>query len=134
MTAVEQTPESTVRAFFASWGEDLDSLTAAMSHHLADDVVWEQTGLPTAHSLQEALALMDNARRSGVAAMSVEIRALAADGNQVLTERIDRLIKADGSVAAVIPVMGVLELDDTLKVHRWREYFDISILAATRPS
>jgi limonene-1,2-epoxide hydrolase len=130
----EQTPESTVRAFFADWGEDLDSLTAAMSRYLAEDVVWEQTGLPTANSLAEALALMDNARRSGVAAMSVEIRALAADGNQVLTERIDRLIKADGSVAAVIPVMGVLELDETLHVRRWREYFDISILAASRPS
>lgn len=134
MTHFEQTPESTVRAFFAAWGDDLDLLTAAMARYLADDVVWEQTGLPTAHSLQEALAMMDNARRAGVAAMSVEIRALAADGNRVLTERVDRLIRADGSVAAVIPVMGVLELDETLRVHRWREYFDVSILAASRPS
>ncbi len=128
------TPESTVRAFFAAWGDDLDSLIAAMSRHLAPDVVWEQTGLPTARSLDAALAMMESARRRGTAAMSAQLLAVAADGTTVLTERIDRIIAADGSVVAVIPVMGILELGEDLLVHHWREYFDVSILAALRPS
>ena len=126
------TPEATVRAFFTSWGAALASLTAAMRRHLAPDVVWEQTGLPTAHSLDEALTMMESAGRRGTAAMSAEIVALAADGHSVLTERIDRIFGADGSMTAVIPVMGILELGDDLLVRRWREYFDISILASLR--
>lgn len=124
-----RTPASTVRAFFDSWGDDVDSLIAAMSRHLAPDVVWEQTGLPTAHSLAQAVAMMESARRRGTVGMTVEVRALAADGSTVLTERLDRIIGIDGSVVATIPVMGVLELDDDLLVRRWREYFDVSILA-----
>jgi len=50
-----------------------------------------------------------------------EITYIAADGDKVLTERIDRFI---GEKSVELPVMGTFEIKDG-KIAAWRDYFDL---------
>ena len=52
-----------------------------------------------------------------------EIRQIAAVGDVVLTERVDRCIGADKTVE--LPVMGIFEIRDG-KIAAWRDYFDLA--------
>ena len=52
-----------------------------------------------------------------------EILHIAAAGDVVLTERIDRFIGAEKTVE--LPVTGVFELRDG-KIAAWRDYFDLA--------
>ena len=53
-----------------------------------------------------------------------EIRALAAHGNLVLTERIDRFVVNGKPIA--LPVMGAFEVRPDGKISAWRDYFDLA--------
>lgn len=57
--------------------------------------------------------------------------AIAADGNRVLTERLDRFVRADGSEVAAGKVMGIFEVEG-VHIVAWRDYFDVNF--ATRLS
>ena len=57
--------------------------------------------------------------------ISFGIRNLAADGDVVLTERVDE-ITANG-IMAPVPVMGTFEVRDG-RIHRWRDYFDLTLV------
>ena len=52
-----------------------------------------------------------------------EVKHIAADGNTVLTERIDRFI---GAKTVELPVMGAFEIRDG-KIAAWRDYFDLAV-------
>ena len=52
-----------------------------------------------------------------------EVKHIAADGNTVLTERIDRFI---GAKTVELPVMGTFEIRDG-KIAAWRDYFDLAV-------
>jgi limonene-1,2-epoxide hydrolase len=56
-----------------------------------------------------------------------EIVNIAADGQVVLTERVDYIRTPAGAVAGV-PVMGTFVIDDGGKITRWTDYFDLSLL------
>jgi limonene-1,2-epoxide hydrolase len=56
-------------------------------------------------------------------AVQFEMRHLAAEGDCVLTERIDRFEMGGKSVE--LPVMGAFELRDG-KIAAWRDYFDMA--------
>ena len=53
-----------------------------------------------------------------------EIRALAASGHTVLTERVDRFTVGDKRIE--LPVMGTFEVDGAGKISAWRDYFDMN--------
>ena len=53
-----------------------------------------------------------------------EVLALAANGNKVLTERIDRFAINGKKIA--LPVMGTFEIDAQGKISAWRDYFDLA--------
>jgi limonene-1,2-epoxide hydrolase len=55
----------------------------------------------------------------------------AADGNRVLTQRLDRFVRADGSEVAAGKVMGIFEVEGE-HIVTWRDYFDVNF--ATRLS
>ena len=57
-----------------------------------------------------------------------EILWLAANGNAVLTERIDHLTIAGKQVS--LRVMGTFEVTDDGKLGAWRDYFDMAQLTA----
>src|SRR6185369_11484584 len=52
-----------------------------------------------------------------------EIKGIAASGNLVLTERIDRFAMNGKKIA--IPVMGAFEVSSDGKISAWRDYFDM---------
>jgi limonene-1,2-epoxide hydrolase len=57
-------------------------------------------------------------------AAEFELRALAATGNTVLTERIDRFQL--GGKKVELPVMGAFEVTREGKISAWRDYFDMA--------
>ena len=52
-----------------------------------------------------------------------ELKAIAASGNTVLTERVDVLTM--GGKRIEIAVMGTFEMTDDGKISAWRDYFDM---------
>jgi limonene-1,2-epoxide hydrolase len=86
--------------------------------------VWTNCGRPDCHGVEEIVALERQAQSQlGFERWVAELRAIAADGNVVLTDRVDRLITQDGRVLTEIEVMGSLRVRDG-RIVEWREYFD----------
>lgn len=53
--------------------------------------------------------------------------SIAADGNKVLTERLDRFERTDSREIGAAKVMGILELDGN-RIIAWRDYFDVNFI------
>ncbi len=53
-----------------------------------------------------------------------ELLAIAAVGNKVLTERVDRFSIMGKRIE--LPVMGTFEITDQGKISAWRDYFDMA--------
>jgi len=115
-------PVDVVRAFFSDVGTD--GPVAAYERWLAPDVLWTNCGRPDCHSVDEVIALEREAQSGlGYQTWTAELRSIAADGDVVLTDRIDRLLTPDGDVLVEIEVMGSLLVADG-RIVEWREYFD----------
>ena len=123
-----RTNEDVIRALMQAWVEGLEASIAATREHFADDCVWEQTGLPTTTGPEEAAQLMLSMEAMGFRSIYVEFRNVVAAGDVVCTERVDWLVRPDGSRVGPFPVVGVTEFRDG-KVSSWREYFDSANLA-----
>lgn len=123
-------PQQIVRDFLAGWGPTADHLYDALRRYLAPDAVWENVGISTTRGPQEAIGLMKGFADAGITAVTVdEIVSIAADGNTVLTERVDLTVDAEGRIGTTpIRVMGVFEVDGD-KIVAWRDYFDSAVLA-----
>ncbi|WP_245582537.1 limonene-1,2-epoxide hydrolase family protein [Neorhizobium lilium] len=66
----------------------------------------------------------------GIATVRIEMLSIAADGNRVLTERLDIFERADGSEIGRVTLMGIYEIDGD-RIVTWRDYVNaISKLAA----
>lgn len=114
----EQTLENTrtVEVFLnALADEDFDTANAA----LADDLVYQNVGLPTIYGRHRAMKLFR--RMEGRAGFEVKIHRIAAEGAAVLTERTDAL--TFGPLRLQFWVCGVFEVHDG-KITLWRDYFD----------
>lgn len=120
--------EEAMRALFTAWGEGLEAAAAATREHFADDCLWEQTGMPTTTGPEEAAQLLMSMEGMGFSAIEVEYRNVVASGDVVCTERLDHILRPDGSRAGSFPVVGVTEFRDG-KISAWREYFDSANLA-----
>ena len=95
--------------------EWLDTAGAA----LADDLVYQNVGLPTIHGRKRTMKLFSSL--GGATAFEVKIHRIAADGAAVLTERSDALIF--GPLRLQFWVCGVFEVHDG-QITLWRDYFD----------
>ena len=114
----EQTLENTrtVEVFLnALQDADLDTAGAA----LADDLVYQNVGLPTIYGRNRAMKLFGSL--GGASGFEVKIHRIAADGAAVLTERTDALIF--GPLRLQFWVCGVFEVNDG-QITLWRDYFD----------
>ena len=114
----EQTAQNTrtVEVFLhALADEDFDTAGAA----LAEDLVYQNVGLPTIYGRNRAMKLFR--RMEGRAGFDVKIHRIAADGAAVLTERTDALIF--GPLRLQFWVCGVFEVHDG-QITLWRDYFD----------
>ncbi len=106
----------TVEVFLhALQDQDFDTADAA----LADDLVYQNVGLPTIHGRQRAMRLFR--QMNDRARLEVKIHRIASDGSAVLTERTDALIF--GALRLQFWVCGVFEVHDG-RITLWRDYFD----------
>jgi limonene-1,2-epoxide hydrolase len=102
--------ESAVREVLAAWSEGIAAAIAATRKHFADDCVWEQSGMPTTTGPEEAAQLV--LETMGFASADIEYRHFACVGNVVFTERIDWMVRTDGTRVGPVPVVGVTEFRD----------------------
>ena len=101
---------------YALADEDFDTADAL----LADNIEWQNVGLPTIRGRTRIINLMR--RGEGRMGFEVKIHRIAAEGNAVLTERTDALIF--GPVRLQFWVCGVFEVQAG-RITLWRDYFDM---------
>jgi len=119
-----QTPVETVTAFFRCWSNGMVALYGSLHDYFTSQTVYENIGLSKTIGPVEAEACLRLFEPMKTALrMDVEMLAISAQGNKVLTERIDRVIGADGRVSATVRVMGTLEVENG-RIVAWRDYFD----------
>jgi limonene-1,2-epoxide hydrolase len=124
------TPTETVEAFLGACAASKEAMADAFRSYFTPDTIWENVGMMTTTGPEEALAIMDQFEAQlGCVTMVVDNLAIAAQGNKVLTERVDHLLKADGSEAMAARVMGIFEVENG-KITAWRDYFDTAGMAA----
>ncbi len=117
--------ETVVRDFLSSLGgTDYQKTRAAFEEALTEDCVWANTGFPAAEGKAACVALFDafNAA-SGFVGITVDWVACAANGDTVVTERVDHLIDPTGKVIVTLVLAGTLVVRDG-KIAAWRDYFD----------
>jgi limonene-1,2-epoxide hydrolase len=99
----------------------------AVRPYFAPDAVYQNTGMPAAVGVQ---AIIENlAAQMAMFPDSYEYRVinLVGDGNVVLTERLDMVRGADGTLHGV-PVMGTFVIAGG-QISRWTDYFDTALIA-----
>jgi len=124
------TPIETVTAFFGRWSDGIDALYGSLREYFTPQTVWENVGLSRTVGPDEAencLRLFEPMKTA--LRMDVEMLAIAAHGNRVLTERIDHVIGPGGRETVTVRVMGTLEVENG-RIVAWRDYFDTLQFAA----
>jgi limonene-1,2-epoxide hydrolase len=117
-------PIETVNAFLAECAKSKEAMHAAFRDFFTPATIWENVGMMSTTGPDEALGLMANFESQlGLATMKVDMVAIAAQGNKVLTERVDHMVKPDGGVAMSVRVAGIFEVEGG-KITAWRDYFD----------
>ena len=115
--------ESIVREFCAAWSRrDADELTA----YFADDAVYHNMPMAPLNGRDEIRAFLAGFL-AGVTFAEFEILNVVADGDIVMTERVDHF-ELNGKKGG-FPVMGIFELRDG-KIAAWRDYFDLAQVTA----
>lgn len=97
----------------------------ALRPFIAADAVYQNVGMPAAVGVE---AIVQNlAGQFGMFPDSYEyvMKNIAANGNVVLTERLDLIKGPDGTVHGV-PVMGAFVVRDG-KIARWTDYWDTGL-------
>ncbi|AIA71704.1 limonene-1,2-epoxide hydrolase family protein [Pectobacterium atrosepticum] len=123
------TPINTVNAFFNAYPKAKGKI--AIQRWFTPYSVWVNEGVATTTGIDEAFALIDKLEEAfGITTVRIEMLSIAADGNKVLTERLDRFERADGSEIGAAKVMGILEVEGD-KIIAWRDYFDTSFMQKT---
>ncbi len=122
------TPTDTVAAFIALW-EQPGGFARAVERYFTPATVWENHGLATTTGIDEALDFCRQfSAQTGMHAMKIDMLAIAAAGDKVLTERIDWIIDDEGNTVMKIPLMGIFEIAGG-RIAAWRDYFDTAALA-----
>jgi limonene-1,2-epoxide hydrolase len=98
----------------------------ALRSYLADDVVYQNTGMPAASGINDVVANL--AAQFGMFPDSYEYTTInaVAEGNIVMNERTDHVRGPDGTVHA-LPVMGTFIVRDG-KIARWTDYWDTGLM------
>lgn len=117
-------PIEVVTEFCAAFSQGREGLHRAIRQWFTPETVWINVGLATTTGIDEAIALAEQLEGSmDIASVRIEMLAIAATGNKVLTERIDAMVDAAGTVLSEDPVMGIFEVAGD-RIIAWRDYFD----------
>ncbi len=115
-------PEEVVREFCEAVSKRDAELLRPL---LADDVVYHNIGMEPSKGVETVLANIAGLWAMFAGVYEFQVRHIAANGNVVLTERVD-VVGAEGN-AAPVPVMGTFELSGGRITH-WRDYFDAGLV------
>lgn len=117
--------ERVVRDFLHAMGPTAADVRASYGKYLADDCVWENTGFPPCVGKAAILEFLDALLEiTGFVRVEATFRHLASTGDVVLSERIDDMVRADGSLWLRFPIMGAMRVGDDGLIHEWRDYFN----------
>ncbi len=113
------TPSETVRAFCAAWEVgDIDAIMAFFT----PDAIYHTIPIDPLQG-HDAIREMITMFTAGAGRIEFQVLNLAADGNVVLTERLDVFHRPGQPIA--LPVMGAFEVVEG-KIAAWRDYFDLN--------
>jgi limonene-1,2-epoxide hydrolase len=108
-----------VRDFCAAWeARDQQRILDAFT----DDAVYHNMPMPPAAG-KDAIKGLLTVILAPAQSVKFDIKHIVADGDVVLTERLDTFQMGDKTVA--LEVMGTFELRDG-KIAAWRDYFDMA--------
>ena len=108
-----------VRDFCAAW-EAMDQ--PRILDAFTDDALYHNMPMPPASGKDAIKALLGFILGSAKS-VKFDIKKIVAEGDVVLTERVDTFLLGDKTVA--LEVMGAFELRDG-KIAAWRDYFDMA--------
>jgi limonene-1,2-epoxide hydrolase len=115
---VSDNPTEIVKRFCDAWSDgDVDALMA----FFADDAVYHNIPIDPVTGVDAIRATIAGFAQ-GVEKIEFRVDNIAADGDVVLTERVD-VFHLPGSTIE-LPVMGTFEVRDG-KIAAWRDYFDM---------
>ncbi|PRY39100.1 limonene-1,2-epoxide hydrolase family protein [Umezawaea tangerina] len=121
--------ERVVRDFLTGMGPTPADIASTVDRFLTDDCVWENPGTPPCHGKPEILKLMP----PDFARLEVRFRHVVAVGDTVLVERVEDMLREDGTaIARNLKVMAAFELRGG-RISAWRDYFDITNLVSDPP-
>jgi limonene-1,2-epoxide hydrolase len=113
-----ETPIETVRRFCAVWSNvDADEIAAFFT----DDAVYHNIPMDPIAG-RDTIKTFIAGFAGGAEQIDFRVRNIVADGDVVLTERVDVFQLPNGKVE--LPVMGTFEVKDG-KIAAWRDYFDM---------
>jgi limonene-1,2-epoxide hydrolase len=111
-------PTEIVKRFCDAWSaNDLDALMAFFN----DDAVYHNIPVDPVNGV-DAIRTTIAGFTQGVEKIEFRVDNIAADGNVVMTERVD-VFHLPGKTIE-LPVMGTFEVKDG-KIAAWRDYFDM---------
>lgn len=106
-----------VMDFIQAWNDkDWDAIEDAFT----DDVIYHNIPMEPLNGKAAAVAAI---RAMQPQEVDWRVLHIAANGDAVLTERVDDFVMQDGKKVS-LPVMGTMELEDG-KIKAWRDYFDL---------
>ena len=108
-----------VRDFCAAW-EAMDQ--PRILDAFTDDALYHNMPMPPA-SGKDAIKTLLGFILGSAKSVKFDIKKIVAEGDVVLTERVDTFLMGDKTVA--LEVMGAFELRDG-KIAAWRDYFDMA--------
>ena len=112
-------PIELVRRFCAAWADgDVEALIAFFT----EDAVYHNIPISPVTG-KDAIRTTIEGFTAGVSKIEFRVDAIAADGNVVLTERVDVFTTPDKVIE--LPVMGTFETRGD-KIAAWRDYIDLN--------
>jgi limonene-1,2-epoxide hydrolase len=99
------------------------------ANYFTEDATWWNSPW---RPIQGRAAIRDTLRRGAarMKALPWEIRYIVADGDVVMTERVDHFLVGGDRIS--VPCMGIFELRDG-KIAAWRDYWDLKQFEAQLP-
>ncbi|MDO8389893.1 MAG: limonene-1,2-epoxide hydrolase family protein [Actinomycetota bacterium] len=97
----------------------------ALRGFLADDAIYQNVGMPASVGVDAIIANLAGQIGMFPDSYAYEMKNIAANGDVVLTERLD-YVNVPGGKPVGVPVMGTFVVRNG-KIARWRDYFDLGL-------
>ncbi|AIC29806.1 limonene-1,2-epoxide hydrolase protein (plasmid) [Rhizobium etli bv. mimosae str. IE4771] len=106
----------------------------AIRRWFTPETVWTNVGISSTTGIDEAIRMIDELERSmGIATVRIDMLSIAADGNRVLTERLDIFERTGGREIGRGTLMGIYEIKCDHIVAS-RDYVDVNAVTALAAS